>query len=190
MCKVYEFVADGNEEVEALTTVDVLRRAGIETVLVSITGTDSFVSSHGIEIKCDAKIEDVDCSDATMLLLPGGLPGSTNLLDCAALREIILKHAAEGKAMGAICAAPLVFGELGLLEGKEATCYPGFEDHLKGAKYNEEAPYVVSGNIITGCGPAATMPYAFAIVEMLKGQAAANALRDGMMHNRVKNFEL
>ena len=172
MCKVYEFVADGSEEVEALTTVDVLRRADIETVLVSTTGTDSFVSSHGIEIKCDAKIEDVDCSDATMLLLPGGLPGSTNLLDCAPLREIILKHAAEGKA---------------LLEGKRATCYPGFEDHLKGAHYDEFAPYVISGKIITGCGPAATMPYAFAIIEMLKGHAAANALREGMMFNRVIN---
>lgn len=182
MAKVYQFMANGTEEVEALTVVDVLRRAGIDIETVSITGTNDITSSHNIIIRCDKTIEEADFSDADMLLLPGGMPGATNLQAHPTVCEALAKHAAAGKKYGAICAAPMVLGGLGLLKGKKATCYPGFEQYLDGADYSE-AVYIVDGDVITGCGPAATMPYAYAIVEMLGGDASG--LREGMMFNRL-----
>ncbi len=184
MNKVYEFLANGCEEVEALTTVDVLRRAGVETVMVSISGNDSIVGAHGVEIKCDARIEDVDMSDATMMLLPGGLPGATNLRDHAGVNAALMAQAKKGGKIGAICAAPMVLGALGLLRGKKATCYPGFEQYLEGAEYTGDV-YTVDGNIITGNGPAGTMPYAYAILEMMGEKDTAAQLREGMMFNRL-----
>lgn len=185
MAKVYEFLANGTEEVEALTTVDVLRRAGVDIVTVSITGSKEICSSHDITIKCDKTIEECDFSDADMLLLPGGMPGSSNLKEHIGVRSALLKHSACGKLIGAICAAPMVLGDLGILKGKKATCYPGFEGYLDGADYIEDV-YVVDGNVITGCGPAATMPYAYAILEMLGLKEDAAQIREGMMFNRLK----
>ena len=125
MAKVYEFLANGFEEVEGLAPVDILRRGGVDIKTVSVTGSEYVETSHGITIKADLTIENANLSDADMLLLPGGLPGATNLRDhegvCAALKA----QAAKGGRIGAICAAPLVLGHLGLLEGRYATCYPG-----------------------------------------------------------------
>ncbi len=184
MAKVYEFIATGTEEIEALTVVDVLRRAGIDTQTVSILPTREVTLSHGVTITCDTTIADADLSDADMLLLPGGLPGATNLNECQAVREALLNQASAGKKYGAICAAPLVLGSLGLLKGKRATCYPGFEDQMTGADYTADI-YTIDGNIITGCGPAATLPYSYAILEMLGYEAEAEALREGMMFNKL-----
>ena len=184
MAKVYEFLANGTEEVEALTVIDVLRRAGVDAVMVSTTGSDTFSSSHNIEVKCDVKIEDCDFSDADMLLIPGGMPGSTNLLAHEGVLKAVAEHAAKGKKYGAICAAPMVLGHLGLLDGKKATCYPGFEDTMKGATPTGDV-YTIDGNCITGCGPAATLPYSYAILEMLGMKAEADQLREGMMFNRL-----
>ena len=121
MAKVYEFLANGFEEVEGLAPVDILRRGGVDIKTVSVTGSEYVETSHGITIKADLTIEDADLSDADMLLLPGGLPGATNLRDhegvCAALKT----QAAKGGRIGAICAAPLVLGHLGLLEDRYAT---------------------------------------------------------------------
>lgn len=184
MAKVYEFMANGTEELEALTVVDVLRRGGVDIKTVSISCTEEIESSHGVVIKCDMRIEDACLDDADMLLLPGGMPGSTNLLEHEGVREALLRHAAEGRRIGAICAAPMVLGDLGLLKGRKATCYPGFEKYMDGAEYTEEL-YTVDGNIITGCGPAATLPYSYAILEMLTDKDTVEGLKEGMMYNRL-----
>lgn len=185
MAKVYQFIADGSEEIEALTVVDVLRRAGVEIKTVSITGSKTAVLSHGVKIECDLAIEEADLSDADMLLLPGGLPGATNLNDHEGVRTAMLQQYQSGRKVGAICAAPLVLGGLGILQGKKATCYPGFEDQMTGAEYTADI-YTVDGNVITGCGPAATLPYSYAILEMLGYTDEASALREGMMFNRLQ----
>ncbi len=184
MAKVYEFMANGTEEIEALTVIDVLRRGGVDARMVSITGSEYIESSHGIVIKCDTTIEQADLSDADFLLLPGGLPGSTNLLEHEGVREALMKQAADGKRIGAICAAPMVLGDLGLLRGKRATCYPGCEKYMDGAEYTQDI-FTVDGNIITGCGPAATLPYSYAILEMLTDKDTAEGLKEGMMFNRL-----
>lgn len=188
MAKVYEFIAPGSEEIEALTVVDVLRRAGIDIKTVSILPTREVTLSHGVTIVCDTTAGETDFSDADMLLLPGGLPGATNLNDCEAVREALLKQDAASKKYGAICAAPLVLGSLGLLNGKRATCYPGFEDQMTGADYTAEI-YTIDGNTITGCGPAATLPYSYAILEMLGYEGEAAVLREGMMFNKLLGAE-
>ena len=122
MSKVYQFIANGSEEIETLTTIDVLRRGGVEVTSVSITGSEYAELSHGVTIKCDTTIEDADLSDADMLLLPGGLPGSDHLLAHKGVRQALLAHNSNGGKIGAICAAPKVLGDLGLLIGKRATC--------------------------------------------------------------------
>ena len=184
MLKVYEFIANGSEDIEALTVVDVLKRAGIDIKTVSINDTEAVELAHGTKMACDLAIADADFGDADMLLLPGGLPGAYNLNEHSVVREVLTKHAAAGKKYGAICAAPLVLGSTGLLQGKRATCYPGFEDQLTGATYTAEL-YTVDGNVITGCGPAATLPYAYAILEILGEKEKADALREGMMFNKL-----
>ena len=184
MAKVYEFLANGTEEIEALITVDILRRGGVDIKMVSTSGSECIESSHGVVIKCDQKIEDSDFSDADMLLLPGGLPGSTNLLAHEGVRKTISEHYAAGKKVGAICAAPMVLGDLGILKGKKATCYPGCEKDMIGAEYTHEL-YTIDGNVITGEGPAATFPYAYAILEMLTNKETADKLKEGMRYNHL-----
>ena len=184
MEKVYEFLADGFEEVEGLAVVDILRRGGVDIKTVSVTGTEYVTTSHGVTLKADLRIEDADLTDASMLLLPGGLPGATNLRDHEGVRSALLAQARKGGRIGAICAAPLVLGSLGLLEGRRSTCYPGFESHMTGATYTREL-YTVDGNIITGEGPAATLPYAYEILRMFKGDDTVAALKEGMMYNHL-----
>lgn len=184
MAKVYEFIANGSEEIEALTVVDVLRRGGIETVTVSINETEEVELSHGVVMKCDTTIAAADLSDADMLLLPGGLPGAYNLNDCDAVRSALLKQVEAGKKVGAICAAPLVLGSLGILQGKKATCYPGFENQMTGAEYTHEL-FTIDGNIVTGEGPAATLPYSYAILGLFADEATVEGLKEGMMFNHL-----
>lgn len=182
MAKVYEFLANGFEEVEALAPVDIFRRAGVEIQTVSVTGSEWVESSHGVTIKADVKFEDMrDFNDADMLMLPGGLPGATNLNEHAGVREALLAHNAKGKHIGAICAAPMVLGSLGLLKGRKATCSPGFEKYLEGAEYTAEL-FTVDGNIITGEGPAATFPYAYEILKMFVGEAKTKELQQKMQY--------
>lgn len=186
MAKVYEFLANGFEEVEGLGPVDILRRGGVDVKTVSVTGTPWVETSHGITLKADLTIEEADLSDADMLLLPGGLPGATNLRDHEGVRKALVAQAAKGGRIGAICAAPLVLGSLGLLEGKKATCYPGFEKFMTGATYTAEL-FTIDGNIITGEGPAATFPYSYEILRMFKGDETVQSLKDGMMYGHLMN---
>lgn len=179
MAKVYEFLADGFEEVEALAPVDVLRRGGVEVRTVSVTGRRDVEGSHGIALRADMLFEEADFSGADMLLLPGGMPGSASLDMHSGLRGVLAAHAASGRFVGAICAAPMVLGRMGLLDGRRATCYPGFEKYLEGAVPTGEL-FTVDGNIITGKGPAASLPYAYRILSLLSGDAAAREVAEGM----------
>lgn len=186
MAKVYEFLANGGEEIEALAVVDILRRGGVDVTTVSITGSNIVEMSHNVTILADTTIEEADFTDADMLLLPGGMPGAANLLEHAGVRDALLTQAAEGKRIGAICAAPMVLGQLGLLEGKRATCYPGFEQYLNCAEYTHDL-FTIDGNIITGEGPAAAFPYAYAILGMFAPDETVEALKEGMIYNQLVN---
>lgn len=176
----YVFLADGFEEVEALATVDVLRRCGIEVQTVSISYSEEVTGAHGIIVKADKVLDYSMLQDADFLILPGGLPGATNLRDCEALQEVLKQHAAKGGNLAAICAAPMVLGGLGLLEGKEATCYPGFEKYMIGAKPGS-LPVVQDGNVITGKGPAFAFAFGLKIAEAIKGKEVARDVAAGML---------
>lgn len=185
MAKVYEFLADGFEEVEALAPVDILRRGGVEAVTVSLNDTPVVESAHGVKIVADMVFTSTDSfADADMLLLPGGLPGATNLRDHEGVRQALLAQADKGRRIGAICAAPLVLGSLGLLKGRKATCYPGFEKYMTGADYTAEL-FTEDGNIITGEGPAATLPYAYQILSYFAGREKADEVAEGMMYKHL-----
>lgn len=179
MAKVYEFLADGFEEVEALAPVDVLRRGGVEVLTVSVTGQPCVKSSHGVSVCADVLFEEAGFEDADMLLLPGGMPGSATLDSHAGVRAALAAQAAAGRRIGAICAAPMVLGRMGLLKGRRATCYPGFEKYLEGAEATGEL-VTVDGNIVTGRGPAASLPYAYTILSLLEGDEAARLVAEGM----------
>ncbi len=182
MAKVYEFLANGFEDIEALATVDILRRGGVDIKTVSVTGSEFVESAHGVTIKADMLFESVESfDDAEMLLLPGGLPGATNLNEHQGLRDLLLNHNAKGKRIGAICAAPLVLGSLGIVKGKRATCYPGFEKYLEGAEYTHEL-FTIDGNIITGEGPAATLPYAYRILSFFTDEDTVKSIESGMRY--------
>ena len=180
MKTIFVFLADGFEEIEALTPVDILRRAGLSVKTVSVMDEQVVAGAHGVPVLADVMFDEINAEDAEMILLPGGLPGATNLDAHQGLSLMILDFAKEEKPLAAICAAPLVFGNRGLLEGKKATCYPGFETYLKGAQYTA-ALVEKDGNFITGKGPGAAMEFAFAIVEKYCGMDKVNELKQGMM---------
>ena len=181
MAKVYEFLANGFEDIEALGPVDVLRRGGLDVKTVSVSGDLMVSSAHGVQVKADMLFEDVNFDDADLLLIPGGMPGAKNIDEHDGVRRALVAHAANEKLIGAICAGPMVLGHLGLLRGKKATCYPGFEDQLHGAVYTA-APFTIDGNIITGKGPGATLAYAYALLGLFKGERVVEEMKKGMMY--------
>ncbi len=177
---VYLFLADGCEEVEALTVVDILRRADIEIKTVSIMGRNNVISSHKIEIVADVMFETIE-DDAEMLILPGGIPGTPNLAAHEGLDQLIRKSAEKGIYLAAICAAPTVYGEKGLLKGKKATCYPGMETGLMGAEvsYNN---VVVDGNFITSRGLGTAIDFGLKLVEILRDKKLADAIAQKIVY--------
>lgn len=182
---VYVYLAEGFEEVEALTAVDVMRRGGITVQTVSITGNKTVKGTHGISVEADILYEDTDHAKCEMIVLPGGLPGADYLNE----HEGLAKHIAcfakdESKKLAAICAAPQVFGTCGILEGKKATIYPSMESHLKGGQATGDN-VTVDGNIITGMGPALAMEFALKLVEELKGRSAAEEVAKGLLFDRI-----
>lgn len=181
MDKIYVFLATGFEDVEALGFVDVCRRASLPVCMVSVTGDKVVMSAHSVGIVADALFEDVDFSDAKLLYLPGGMPGATNLDNHTGLRGLIMQHYESGKPLAAICAAPLVYGNLGLLEGLKATCYPGFEDFLTGADATGEL-VVHDGQFFLGKGPAAVLQLSYDIVSYLCGKDVADGISKGMLY--------
>ncbi|MDE6329788.1 MAG: DJ-1/PfpI family protein [Muribaculaceae bacterium] len=175
------FLADGFEEVEALTPVDVLRRAGIPVKTVSISSSMQVTGAHGITVKADVLYDATLFDNPEWLILPGGMPGALNLYDFAPLQGLLERHASTGGHIAAICASPaVVLGRLGLLKGVKATCYPGFEDKLEGADV-QSAPVVVDGKFITGNGPANSLRWALEIVKATLGEQKAQEVGSGML---------
>ena len=175
MKKIGVFLAEGFEEIEGLTVVDILRRAGIDVETISIMGTKEVCGSHKIQVIADVLYEDVNFEEFDGVVLPGGLPGTNNLGAHAGVNETIHSFHAAGKLVAAICAAPSVLGQAGLLEGKRATCYPGFEYKLTGAEviYDEVAE---AGNIITSRGMGTTIHFALRITAYLIDEDKAQEL--------------
>lgn len=178
------FLATGFEEIEAIAPVDIMRRSGLDVRTVSIYDSPMVAGAHNVSIQADMTIDQVDFSQVELMVLPGGLPGSTNLDACEILRKQLKKQAENNKGIAAICAAPLVLGHLGLLKGKKATCYPGVEPELEGATCTGKM-VEVDGHFITGKGPAAAFEFGYALVEYLKDQEATLPLRDGMLYSQL-----
>ena len=182
MAKVYVFLADGFEDVEALIPIDVLRRGGVEVVTISTTLFPLVESAHGVNIEADLQFDQADYSDADLLMLPGGMPGASNLYAHEGVCEAVMAQFKAGKKIAAICAAPaVVLAQLGILDGKKATCYPGFEKVFKetGATYTGDL-VTVDGNITTGEGPAAAFPYAYELLAQLVDQETSDQIAEGM----------
>lgn len=173
-------LATGFEEIEALTAADLLRRAGKDALLVSVTGDKTVAGAHGIKVEADLLFEEADYSSCEMIVLPGGMPGTKNLAAHSGLCDKIKEFNRSGRLIAAICAAPMVLGGLGLLEGRKATIYPGMEKHLGGASH-EEGKVVTDGNIITSMGPGTAMDFGLALVERLCGKDAAKELREDLI---------
>jgi 4-methyl-5(b-hydroxyethyl)-thiazole monophosphate biosynthesis len=180
MNQITVHLAEGFEEIEAVTIIDVLRRAGLDVVTVSVTGNRMVKGSHNIEMKADVLFDEVDYTKGDMIILPGGMPGAKNLSDHKGLKAQVIEYQKNGKYLAAICAAPIVFGNLGILNGKMAVCYPGYEEYLLGAEVHS-VPYVVDGNIITGRGVGAALQFSLEIVRILKGEEKALLLRKAML---------
>lgn len=184
MTEVYAFLAEGMEEVECLATVDVLARAGIKVTLVSIGEKKKVKGAHGFKIKADVRLEDADLAKADVLFLPGGMPGTKHLRACEPLCEALIQAEKEGKRLAAICAAPSVFGELGLLKGKKATCYPGWEASLEGAIVTGEG-VVTDGTITTAKGLGYALDLGLELVSLLINENAAQQIQRAIQYDRA-----
>ncbi|MGL4343922.1 MAG: DJ-1 family glyoxalase III [Cellulosilyticaceae bacterium] len=177
--KVAVLFATGYEEIEALSVVDVLRRAQIEVVMVGAQHM-KVTSSRNITVLMDTTLENLNKDTIDLLVLPGGMPGVDHLYEDEKVRELVMDFDQKQKKLGAICAAPSILGRLGILNGHQATCYPGFEKHLEGAIICKER-VVQSGHIITGIGAGASLEFAFVLLEVLKGKETAQTIRKAML---------
>ena len=179
MKKVIIFLAEGFEEIEAISIIDVLRRAEVSVTTVSVSKEKEVKGAHNVPVVADNLFDEVDFASFDMLVLPGGMPGAKNLQE----HEGVIKQIEafeKNKQVGAICAAPMILGGMGLLKGKRATCYPGFEAELIEAKITDE-PVTVDGNITTGKGPAFAIQFALQLVETLAGKGTRNEVSNGLL---------
>lgn len=181
MSKVTVFIANGTEESECLIIVDLLRRAGINTRLVSITDDKTVVSSHNVIITADGIFNEEKYDDSDMLFIPGGMPGVTNMLAHDGLKALIQKFYQEGKRLGAVCAGPSVLGQAGVLTDKRATCFPGWEDKLNCKEYTGEA-FTTDGLITTGRGLGCTIDEGLEIIRLLEGEEMALDIKQRIQH--------
>lgn len=178
----YLFLAEGFEEIEALATLDIMRRAGMPVCSVSITDNHQIRGAHGVDVRADKLIAEVSEAAAEFLICPGGMPGATNLAACGRLCDMLKAHNAAGGNIAAICASPaVVLAPLGILNGHKATCYPGMEPVQVTEAEMTGAPVEQSGNIITGNGPANSFAFALAIVAKSCGAAKAGEVASGML---------
>lgn len=182
MKNVSVFLANGFEEIEGLTVVDILRRAGMETKSVSVTNERVVEGAHGICVSADVLFEEMDFRETEMLVLPGGMPGTLNLQEHAGLMKLLSTYKEAGKYVAAICAAPSILGKLGILDGKRACCYPSFEEKLTGAKVVKD-PVVLDQNVITSRGMGTAIPFALKLVEVLCGAEKAEEVRKSIIYN-------
>lgn len=173
MKTAYLFLATGFEEVEALTVVDILRRGNVDCKTVSVMGDYDVTSSHMVTVRADLLFDEKDMNDGDMIILPGGIPGTPNLKAHKGLNELILNYKNAGKYLAAVCAAPTVYGEMGLLEGKNATCYPGMEDGLTGA--NKLTDKVVQdGQFVTSRGMGTCIDFGLKLLSLLSDEKLAD----------------
>jgi len=181
MSKVYVFMADGTEEVEALTVVDLLRRAKVEVVTVSVMGRKQVVTSHNIGVETDEIYGTSDYCDGDMVVLPGGMPGTTHLKNHEELRKVLFDYKEKGKYLAAICAAPSVFGWNGMLNGRKATCYPGFEEELKGAMVLTDG-VVTDGQFITSRGLGTAIDFSLELITLLVNAETAESIAKAVQY--------
>lgn len=181
MSKVSIFMANGMEEVECLAVADMLKRGGVEVETVSINEDCAVTSSHNVTILADKTWAEADCADSNLLFLPGGMPGTTNLGTHEGLCALIKEFDAAGKRVAAICAAPSVLGQLGLLQGRQATCYPGFEDQLIGAIYTRQG-VITDGHITTARGVGFAIDMGLELVRLLQGEDVFAQVKDSIQH--------
>lgn len=180
---LYMFLADGFEETEAIGALDVIRRAKIPVQLVGVAG-EYVTGSHGVEIKTDIRADEIDSFEMTGVILPGGMPGTKNLMACKPLCDALVQSDAAGKRLAAICAAPSILGQLGLLKDRKATCYPGFEDALTGAKLTG-AGVVTDGNITTARGLGYALDLGIELASLLVDRPVALQVKDSIQYDQV-----
>lgn len=184
--RIIVFLAQGFEEIEALTVVDYLRRVDVKVDMVSISDDLKVTGSHGISVLGDMTISDIeDTGQYQGLVIPGGLPGATNLRDNPFVIDLVKKFMSQKKLVAAICAGPIVLERAGVLKGKKVTSYPGFEGKLAGAIYREEK-VVTDGNLITSRGPSLAVYFAIEIVKYLLGEDKAEELKDAILLNLME----
>jgi 4-methyl-5(b-hydroxyethyl)-thiazole monophosphate biosynthesis len=181
MKKVAVYLAEGFEEIEALTTVDILRRGDIEVDLVAVGENLQVRGAHNIKVVADILIKDISHEVYKMMVLPGGMPGTLNLDSSDTLKKQIIDFDLEKKYIGAICAAPLVIGKMGFLEDRQATCYPGNQSHLFKAIYRDDLDVIVDGNFITSRGPGTAISFGLKLVELLRGEEVSKKLAIGLL---------
>lgn len=181
MKKACVFLAAGFEEVEGLMIVDLLRRAGVETYMISVSGEKKVVGSHNIAVDADCLFEEMDYADVDLLMLPGGLPGTDNLMAHAGLEKLLREFYAQGRYLAAICAAPSVFGKFGFLEGRRACSHPCREDMLTGAEVLKD-PVVMDENIITGRGLGAAIPLGLKLISLLIDEETAENVKNAIVY--------
>ena len=183
MKKIAVFFATGYEEIEALTVVDLCRRAGVDTMMVSVDGQKAVTGSHGISVEMDACFEDVDFEQLDMLVLPGGMPGTKNLEAHKELMDKVDAFHVAGKGVAAICAAPSILGHRGILKGRKACSYPGFEKDLEGAEVVFDS-VAVSGHVITSRGMGCAIDFSLAIIGALCGEEAAKKMAETIIYKK------
>lgn len=183
MAEVLFFMADGFEETEGITAVDLIRRAGISVEMVAVEDRLLVTGAHGITVKADKLFQEAGFSDCRMLVLPGGMPGTRNLLAHGGLAEKIKEFNSKGKMLAAICAAPIVLGAAGVLDNRRVTCFPGFENQLGGGIFTEE-PVVCDENIITSRGVGTAIEFALRIIAYFKGEREADAIRASVLYEK------
>ena len=179
--KVCVFLADGFEEIEGLTVVDLLRRAQIEVTMVSITGKMTVHGAHGIDVQADELFENMNYEEQDMLVLPGGMPGTIHLGEHRGLEKLLREFYKKERYIAAICAAPSVFGKYGFLQGRKATSYPGFEKELVGAKCVTDA-VAVSDFVITSRGMGTAIEFSLALIEQLLNKEKAEQIAEAIIY--------
>ena len=189
MKKFLVFMADGTEEIEALTVVDYLRRSDILVDTVSINGTYEIVSSHDIKIKTDKKMEEIKEDDYMGLYVPGGTKGAMALRDDKRVRDLVKNFFDDKKIVSAICAGPIVLEKAGVLENKRATSFPAMEDEFKNiGEYVKDELVVIDGNLITSRGAGATIYLSLKLIELIKGEDAKESLKPNIQQNFVEEY--
>lgn len=178
MSTVFVFLTTDFEEIEAIASVDVLRRAGLDVQTVSLTGQAQVTGAHQVEVRADRVFDEVDFSHARLLVVPGG---TTRYGEHEGLKQLLLRAHANSESIAAICASPGLLGKLGLLDGRAATCYPGFEGGLSKARLQVDQAVVVDGHITTGRGPGLTFDFALSLVEQLAGKAKRDEVAKGLL---------